>query len=76
MTIYEGIRKELSDLILTPEYMDYIKENNIDPKIFSELFDSLLSIKTKQGESDTDSEKNASLSLLQSLRNKFLNSEL
>jgi len=75
-TLNDGIRKEFKELLLTPEYLEYFKENKekIDARITVEFFESLLSARSIL-ENNEHAIDDAKFSLLNALRNKFLNQD-
>jgi hypothetical protein len=71
MTLNDGLREEFKKLLATPEYLQLMKEKEIDPKVLLGAFDAILQAKG-QLNFDENNLDNAKAALVQNLRNAFI----
>jgi hypothetical protein len=74
ITLFDEIHKDLKEILKDPKYADFIKEKDIDPKLFLEFFDALINTRLIIDE-DENKIDDAKISMLNTLKNKFLNQE-
>lgn len=73
-TLFDEIQKDLKVLLSDKKYTDFIQSKEIDPKIFSDLFNALLNTRTILDENE-DKLDDAKISMMNTIKNTFLNIE-
>jgi hypothetical protein len=71
MTLNNGLQEEFKKLLATPEYLQLMREKDLNPKVLIGAFDAILQTKG-QLNFDENNLENAKVALVQNLRNAFL----
>lgn len=74
ITLFDEIHKDLKEILKDPKYAEFVKEKEINPKLLLEFFDALLNTRLIIDE-DENKIDDAKISMLNTLKNKFLNLE-
>jgi hypothetical protein len=71
-TLNNEIQKDFKELFSDPKYLDFIKEKDIDLKLFKHFFDALINTRNIIGENEENID-DARISLMNNIKNTFLN---